>query len=75
MKSSTKALHQTFVVAEVRNGGVGLDRFTSSEPITMDRLTTFYETAEDFDWERDSIAIVEVSDPVDLDAWEGNGGE
>ena len=70
MKARKKPAHEALVVTEVRNGGVGLDRFTSSEPITMDRLTTYYEIAEDFDWERDIITIVELNDPVDLDAWE-----
>ena len=69
--------HEAYVVATQHNGiSCSLDRFVSDTPIERERLTAYYETAEDFDWERDSIVIVDLNEPTDLDAWEAdNDGE
>ena len=66
--------HVAEVVTEARNSGMALDRFHSDTEITLERLTEYYEAERDFNWDRDSITVVD-SDPesdqfTDLDAWE-----
>jgi len=65
--------HEAYVVATQHNGiSCSLDRFVSDATIERQRLAAYYEAAEDFDWERDSIVIVDLSEPTDLDAWENS---
>jgi len=56
------------VIAEPRNGGVSVDKLISDTPINMDRIVAHYEQEQDFDWERDSITLVDTPEEIDLDA-------
>ena len=62
-----------YVIPEVRNRGPSIDRFHSDMPITLERLTAYYETAEGFNWDRmDGITVLDSgpNPPTDLDTWE-----
>ncbi len=62
------------VISEVHNRGPAIDTFHSDAPITLQRLTAYYETAEAFNWDRDGITMVDpgANPPTDLDAWEAD---
>jgi hypothetical protein len=63
-----------YVIPEMRNGEPSIDRFQSDATITLQRLVTYYEVEEGFNWDRDGITVVEPgpSPPTDLDAWEAD---
>jgi hypothetical protein len=63
-----------YVISEVHNRGPAIDRFHSDAPITLQRLTAYYDTAEGFNWDRDGITMVDPgpNPPTDLDAWEAD---
>ena len=70
--------HEAYVIAEVHNREPSIDCFHSDSPITLQRLTAYYETAEGFNWDRDGITTIDPgpNPPTDLDAWEAdNDGE
>ena len=67
--------HRVFVISAPHNGEEMIDQFTSDKPITLERLVAYYETAADFNWDRDSITIAQIEEPVDLDKWEAESGE
>jgi hypothetical protein len=54
------------VVAEPYNGGVGIEIFVSSKPISLEMLVRHYEEVEGFNWEKDSITMVDFPETATL---------
>lgn len=69
-KNKVTGKYECHVICDVANSGVYLDKIESSEPVTLRRLIQYYSEKRGFDWDEDTIHIVEGygHETVDLDA-------
>ena len=59
--------YKQLVAVEPKNSSTYIDSFVSDSPITMEILSEYYENFEGFDWDRDSISMVNENETIDLD--------
>jgi len=55
------------VLVEFNNTAPFVQRFTSKEKITMDKLAEYFESIEDMNWDKDGITIIDDISEVNLE--------
>ena len=57
---------EQFVIVEVHNGGIGVERFESNKLITLEVLVDYFETNRELDWHTDTITLIDPPVPITL---------
>lgn len=60
-------MNTQLVLIEFRNTDPFIERLTSSEKITLDRVVAFIDERDGFDEERDAITLIDEPDDTCID--------
>ena len=67
MKTKTeKKQFVQYVISEPDNSGSGIEKFVSDHKLTLEEISKYYEDTYNYDWERDSITLVDEPETIKL---------
>ena len=67
LRQKTSSCYYAYVINEVRNSGVRVDKITSKTTLTLERIKQYYEQEEGVSFDHDNIVIVNKINEINID--------